>query len=114
MSYSVSLTVDGEEVDVPHFMEGPILPIGGTSKADMSITYNYAEVYAIFEFSIWDLNGRVAKDMVQKMKDIIARIPPGARKFTDYWAPTPGNAVVPLKLMVEWSELYPDAIWHVS
>lgn len=110
MSYDVSL--EGDDVKVDHHEEGGTYALGGTDEAWLNVTYNYAEVYRLFDFSIRDLDGKRAGDTIEVMAAIVEKT--GTRRFTDYWAPTPGNAGAALNTLLTWARANPDATWSVS
>ena len=109
MSYNVRFVGAGP---VKRIREGGTQTIGGSTKAELNITYNYAEVYSLFDFSINDLNGKRVGDFIPKMEEIVRKC--GTREFKDYWAPTPGNAGFALNILLGWAKQYPDAIGEVS
>jgi hypothetical protein len=109
MSYDVSLENAGP---VERFVDGGTYPVGGTDDPELNITYNYAEVYQIFGFSINDLHGKRAGDFIEKFDEIVTKC--GTKSFTDYWAPTPGNAGVAIARLLAWAKQYPDATFRVS
>ena len=109
MSYDVSLIGAGK---VERIQEGGTQVVGGTDEPELNITYNYAEVYSLFDFNINDLNGRRAALFIEKMEQIVAKC--GTKRFENYWAPTPGNAGFALSILLGWAKQYPDATWEVS
>lgn len=122
MSYDVSLECDGKTVQVDNHSEGGTYAVGGTEVADLNITYNYAEVYSLFDFNIRDLDGKRAGDTIETMARIVSKT--GTAQYQrsvgigswepDYWAPTPGNAGHALNMLLGWARQHPDAVWHVS
>lgn len=109
MSWWVELTNAGP---VELFQDGGTQLMGGSTQAELNVTYNYSEVYSIFDFHLHDsLHGKRAGDTVAKMEEIIKKC--GTRGFKDYWAPTPGNAAAALLRLVAWAKQYPDGIWEV-
>lgn len=126
MSYDIELHRDGEIVTVPSRcseggnIEATYIEVDGyqklipalVSKADLNVTYNYAEVYCKYGFSIRDLDGQPAWKFLSKMEEIVTAT--GIKPDRDYWASTPGNAGYALNILLGWARLYPDAIWHVS
>lgn len=108
MSYDVSLIDAGK---VARIQEGGTQVVGGTDEPELNITYNYAEVYRLFDFSIDDLNGHRAGDFIEKMEQIVDKC--GTKRFENYWAPTPGNAGFALNILLGWAKQYPDATFKV-
>ena len=113
MSYSISLLKDGKSVEVERHKEGGTYVMGGTIDAELSITYNYSEIYSLFDFTIRYVNGKTAKDVIDKMQEVVDKL--GTDKYKrDYWAPTPGNAGYALLILLQWAKEYPDAVFNVS
>jgi len=109
MSYWVSLENAGP---VERFEDGGTQLLGGSTEAELNITYNYSEVYSIFDFSINDLNGKRAGDMIEKFEEIVKKC--GTHRFDNYWAPTPGNAGAAIARLLAWAKQYPDATFRAS
>lgn len=109
MSYDVSLEGAGP---VKRISEGGTQVLGGSTEAELNITYNYSEVYNLLGFNISQLNGQKAGDWIPELDALVSRL--GTKQFTDYWAPTPGNAGYALSILLEWAKQYPDAIFRVS
>lgn len=113
MSYDVSLVENsGKCVTVERFTEGGTYPIGGCGDANLNITYNYNEIYRLFDFNIKDLDGKRAGDMINTLQAIVDKC--GTHKFRDYWAPTPGNAGFALSILLKWAKDNPDAVFSIS
>lgn len=117
MSYWVSLheTNDPESpiVEVDPHQEGGTYAIGGSNEADLNITYNYSEVYHLFQFSIKDLDGQKAETMISKLRELVLKL--GTKKYErDYWAPTPGNAGAALETLLDWAIRHPNAYFKVG
>jgi hypothetical protein len=117
MSHWVYLRKDGGmPVDVPRHEEGGTYALGGMDTAELNVTYNYSEVYAV----IWDgkglremLDGQRAGDVASVLEQAVEKL--GTRQYTrDYWAPTPGNAGYALSILLGWARENPDAIFEVS
>lgn len=116
MSYDVELLgADGEPVAVEHFTEGGTYPIGGTDKASLNITYNYSVIYRIATgFSINRLNGQKAAATLLDLERLEVMLRGSQPYEKDYWAPTPGNAYVPINRLLAWAKANPEATWAVS
>lgn len=108
MSYDVTLEGAGP---VERFEEGGTYVLGGSEEASLNITYNYAEVYRLLDFSIRDLDGQTARETAERLAGLVEKL--GTGKFEDYWAPTPGNAGHALNILLAWATQYPDGIWRV-
>ena len=112
MSYNVRLVQDEETVKVEPHEEGGTYVMGGCDSARLNITYNYAPVYALLDFSIHDLNGCQAKDTTQDLMRNVDKL--GTHQHEDYWAATTGNAGYAANILLNWALLYPEAIWEVT
>ena len=120
MSYDIRL-VDAETREtllVNHHTEGGTIATGGTNDAEMSITYNYAEVYHLVndengeEFSIWNMNNKAAAETIATLQSAVDIL--GTSKYRDYWAPTPGNAGHAASVLLAWAKRHPNGIWEVQ
>jgi len=112
MSYWVSLVNKEEEiVEVESFEEGGTYCLGGSTGADLNITYNYSKQYARFGFSLWDLEGKRAKHTVATLEKLVASL--GIEKSRDYWEATPGNAGYALSILLRWAQQHPRTKWRV-
>lgn len=112
MSYWVYLMKDNSPVRVKPHSGGGTYAAGGIASAELNITYNYSEVYHLFDFSIKDLHGKTAKDSITQLEGLVKKL--GTCRFKDYWAPTPGNAGHALNILLGWAREYPDGVWEVS
>lgn len=113
MGIDLTLMQDGKAVQVEPFQYGSVYALGGTSEADIAITYNYSRVYneivPDWPGMIRFFNGKRAGDMIPTMRMIVERL--GTERDPDYWAPTPGNAGYVMNMLLGWAEQYPDAVW---
>lgn len=111
MGYDISLIgEDGEVVQVERFSEGGVQPIGGSTNAEISITYNYSKFYYDVldkERGIRWIYGRPAGECIDRMKSAIAVL--GTHRDDDYWASTPGNAGHILHVLAGWAKQHPEA-----
>ncbi len=114
MSYDVSLyQSDGSVAQVDrHEAEGGTYVVGGTTDADLNITYNYSDVYELVGWSVNNLKERPAGDTIAEMERVLALL--GVKRYPDYWAATPGNAGHAVSILLEWAKRHPQAIWRVS
>jgi len=132
MSYDVGLLVDGVVAKVDNHQEGGSYVLGGSGSAELNITYNYAEIYQLVpallggrpETEVWHstaekeerfgirwLDGRTAAETLPILEKAVEVL--GTNRFSDYWAPTPGNAGYALSILVCWSKQYPNGVWVV-
>ena len=134
MSYDISLTdpVTGEtlELDVPHHMRGGTYAVGGTAKAHLNVTWNYAtHYYRVFPpaplrpgvdpyhakdsgtvggiRSIYGLTGAESIPVLQSAIDQL-----GDDVHPDYWEPTEGNAKRALTQLLALAQMRPDGVWN--
>ena len=125
MSFEVYL-VDkkGEPVQVETHAEGATIKIdkpfavdnmimGGTSDAEMSITYNYNKYYreTLHPDGLRYLDGMKAKKAIPMLRKAIKQL--GTKPHYDYWTATPGNAGNALATLLTWAEQYPNATFVV-
>jgi len=119
MGWWVNLERDGHHVAVDRHEEGGTFPVGGSTFARMSVTYNYG---SFFE-EAWEeplervslpamLNGRTAEEtipLLEKAVEFLGRYP-----GKSYWEAVPGNAGRCLATLLEWARKHPDAKWRVT
>ena len=111
MSYWVYLTYDNGTVPVEPHSEGGTYAMGGTSKAEINVTYNYSRVYPEY-FSLRDLDGKTAAETELILAKAVDEL--GTERDEDYWNPTPGNAGYALNILLGWARQHPKAKWIVS
>jgi len=111
MGYDIQLVDEhGEIVQVERFSEGGVRPIGGSTVADISITYNYSDFFHDTidkEQGIRWLYGKPARECISKLESAIDTL--GTDKDEDYWEPTAGNAGHILSVLLKWAKQHPDA-----
>ena len=114
MSYWVYLhdKETGEALSVDKHSEGGTQVLGGNDLAELNVTYNYSEVYSLFNFSLRDLDGVVAKNYIPALTVLVAKLK-DEPYAADYWAPTPGNAGHALSILLGWAKQHPDGIFKV-
>ena len=100
------------ELDEPHFMRGGTYAIGGTEELTLNITYNYSENYSKHNFSIKDLDGKTALDVLPELERVISEL--GDEVDPDYWKPTDGNAKKALIQLLTMCKMRPDAVIDVQ
>lgn len=85
----------------------------------LNVTYNYGEVYAAllgdrYPGMVEFFNGKTVAEVLPLLRELVARSPK-SRPFKDnYWAPTIGNALEPIRTFIAWSEQYPDGRWEAN
>lgn len=111
MGYDMKLIgEDGEIAQVDRHSEGGVHPIGGTTNAEISITYNYSKFfYDVIdkERGIRCIYDRPAGECIKKLVDAIHVL--GVYKDEDYWSATPGNAGHILGILAVWAKQHPCA-----
>ena len=107
MSWWVSIT--DPETDqymvVKPFSEGGTYDMGGSSDADLNITYNYSPHYyrvLDLEDGLRGLNGKDAAFALPVLRKGIESLEEDVAD--DYWAPTEGNARRALVTLAEWCQ----------
>lgn len=116
MSYDISLVEpDGSIADLGSEAPcGGTHVMGGTTKAEFNITYNYAPL--LYEYidpllGVRWLYGRSGRDTAPRLLEAVLAIPPSPPSI-DYWAPTPGNVRAAIKALLDMAIACPDAVWE--
>jgi hypothetical protein len=110
MSYWISLRDKEDHIpDVDRFDEGGTHQVGGSTEADLNVTYNYAG-----KFYFRGLHGRAAKDTIPEMEEAVKRLEVGPDDSDDYWQPTDGNVCRAVRTLLMWAKQYPDHKWNVN
>jgi hypothetical protein len=116
MGVDLRLTRDGETVFVEMHTEGSTYLVGGSTEADIAITYNYSKTYRrAYEALELEYKGmcgmfenRVAGDCIPEFTAVVAYL--GTEKSQNYWDDTPGNAGHALSVVLGWCRQHPDAL----
>lgn len=114
MSYSVSLNdpATGEPHQMPEpFTDGGTYRVGGTNDCELNVTYNYGQVYGSL---VSDLDGLVAHTTLPRLDAFLAQWLDAVPYKTDYWAPTPGNAIAAIERLASFARAHPSGIWNVQ
>lgn len=118
VSYDVSLVDDeGVAVKVPNHAEGGVVAVGGSTRADISITYNYSYFYyneIDEDDGIRSLDGTVAEETIDTLESAVDRL--GTEPHRDcknYWCPSIGRAGKALDVLLGWAREHPNATWRV-
>jgi hypothetical protein len=100
-------------VGVDTHAEGGTYALGGTSSAELNITYNYAPQFkTVFgDAGIRDLHNKVARDTISALEIGVSRL--GTQRSADYWENTPGNAGYVLSVLLAWAKQHPNAVFLV-
>lgn len=119
MSWWISLNRHGEAVKVEAFEDGGTYMLGGSTEADLNVTYNYSRLFYLslhdeiaegVRFADW-LTGKTGREAIPALQKAVARL--GTDRDKNYWAPTPGNAGAALATLLRWAEAHPDAVFDV-
>lgn len=115
MSYDIKLqdpvTNDTLILDAPHQMRGGTYAVGGTDRAALNVTYNYApHFYATLgNEGIRELYGKTGAESMAMLKGAIAGLDDDVSD--DYWQSTEGNAKQALAQLLALATLRPDGVW---
>lgn len=115
MSYDISLTdpVSGHtvELDSPHHMRGGTYAVGGTTYAELNVTYNYGEVFRrLFgEKGIRSIYGLTGAASIPVLESAASQLSDEVDE--DYWQPAEGNVKRALLQLLALARLRPDAVW---
>ena len=113
MSHDLGLYYDDGLAQVEIFEEGGTYSLGGSSEAELNITYNYSWFfYRVLdkEKGLRCLYGKTGQETIKILEQAVAEL--GTDQYKDYWAPTPGNAGHALKILLRWARQHPTAIWR--
>ena len=125
MGYDIKMTdKKSNTLEVKRFKAGGLHvldePNKRTSKAHMSITYNYAWFFYKFIDPkdgirvIYNKTGKQAKTILQKAIKELCSDGMGngeSKAEQDYWIPTPSNVTIVLKALLKWCNQHPDGIF---
>lgn len=114
MSYDIDLidpvTQEVIEFDEPHQMKGGTYAVGGTTKATLNITYNYAKHYSVLgEKGIRTIYGITGADSIPLLEQVASKL--SDEVSDDYWEATEGNAKRALKQLIALAKMRPDGVW---
>lgn len=114
MSYDIKLqdAVTGEVLDLDsvHHMRGGTYEIGGTTKAELNITYNYGKHYRVLgEQGVREIYGTTGAESIPMLKNAIDVL--GDDVHDNYWEPTEGNAKRALVQLLALAQMRPDGVW---
>lgn len=115
MSYDICMRepVGGNviEFETEHYMRGGTYAVGGTRKAWLNVTYNYAKhYYRVFgEKGIRTIYGMTGAESIPVIKAAMAQLKDDVSD--DYWDPTEGNAKKALAQLLAIAQMRPDGVW---
>lgn len=113
MSYDISLVKDGKPVTVDIHTEGGTYVLGGTTKAELNITYNYCKLFTQYfdkKDGIRWLYGRKARNTVRRLEKAVKAL--GTDQVSDYWRATKGNVGFALSILLKWAKQHMGATWE--
>ena len=112
MSYDIALCKNEEPVTVARHADGGTYALGGTTYAELNVTYNYGKHYYQHldeEKGLRWLYGKTGAETVERLELAVKAL--GTEQVADYWNPTPGNAGYALNILLGWAKQHPDAVW---
>lgn len=114
MGYDIQLIgADGEPVQVKRHGGGGTFVLGGSTNADISITYNYSRFYYDTidedEGIRWIYN-KTGETCIPRLHSAVREL--GTTESDDYWLSTPGNAGHILNILLGWAKANPTAVFQ--
>ena len=85
---------------VENHEEGGTFALGGTTDAELNITYNYSKI-----FNFRGLNGKSCKECIEWLEPIVKIL--GTDRSEDYWESTNGNVGYCLSVILSWCKQHP-------
>lgn len=111
MSYDIWLedpkTKQIPKLSEPLVGEGGTFAVGGSTDAELNVTYNYCRTYRFSE-----LKGKTAKETINSLERAVRNL--GTERSNDYWEPTPGNVGHACEILLNMAQQFPDYVWNVS
>ncbi len=99
-----------EYLEVEYFTEGGTYPLGGSTDADLNITYNYSpHYYRVLPNGegLRGLNGLTVEEALPQLSEGVKAL--GTDEHPDYWKATEGNARRALVTLEKWCQLAIDS-----
>ena len=115
MSYDIclrdtvtNLTIELDEQDR---MRGGTYMVGGTNRAWLNVTYNYARHFRrlLGEKGIRSIYGMTGAESIPVLEDAASKLADDVSD--DYWETTEGNAKRALLQLAALARMRPDGIW---
>lgn len=116
MSYDIHLvdpvTLETILLDHPHHMRGGTYQMGGTQRAWLNVTYNYAPhfVRVLGPEGIRTIYGMTGVESVPVLRAAMNAL--GNDVHDDYWKATEGNAKQAIAQLLALAQLRPDGVWQ--
>lgn len=121
MSYDIELqdpeTNEALWLDATHQLVGCNQQVGGSREASITITYNYANIFARVlpknesAPGIRGIYGLTGDDSIPILESAISQL--GDDVSSNYWEATEGNAKLALSQLLEMAKSYPKGVWVV-
>lgn len=115
MSWWVSLDdAKGKPLTVGRFEDGGTYVLGGSTEANLNITYNYGEHFrAVFDGMRFRdaLDGKRAQDVIPMLERAVQQL--GVVRSPDYWEAVAGNAGHALNILLGWARQHPEGRFSV-
>lgn len=121
MGHDIDMVDSGGRIlSVEKHSAGGTIVIGGTTLAEISMTYNYAWFFYKFMDTekgikaICGLTGKKAKPIIENMMGELSTTGTGnglSEAECNYWCPTPSNVMKILRVLLRWCEQHPKGIF---
>jgi len=115
IGFNVELLEGKKICQVERHTEGGTYVIGGTTDANLYITYNYSKFFYSHldkKHGLKFLNMKKAKNVTEKLRKDVNTL--GVERNNNYWKATPGNAGYALSILLKWAQKYPEARFKVK
>ncbi len=115
MSYDIELidpvTKEPVELNEPHHMRGGTYALGGSTRAHLNVTYNYAVIFhrVLGSEGIRTIYGMTGAESIPLLEGAATQL--GNDVDPDYWKATEGNAKRALLQLAALAKMRPDAVW---
>jgi len=125
MSWWATLANGNRAVLVDSHAEGGTYVLGGTTEAELNITYNYSSMFRAAGIRLREgdeghqandrlfyLHGKTGQESIEPLSRAVEKL--GTNRHNDYWKDTAGNAGYALSILLNWAKQHPDANWKIS
>lgn len=123
MSVDYRIERDGATAELrePLMHEGGTYVVGGSTIAELNVTYNYGRAFADalrasgypFDGMVSWLDGRPVLDTLPEIEAVTKQLP-DAPDPDDYWRGSPGNAGHAAAILLRMGREVPDGTWRAS
>lgn len=121
MSYDIEMqdpeTNEALWLNNPRQLVGCNQQVGGSREASISITYNYANIFARVlpenesDTGIRCISGLTGNDSIPILESAVSQL--GDDVSSNYWEATEGNAKLALSQLLEMAKSCPKGVWAV-